>query len=343
MSRLEKRLELAKKELRRSVIDINAEINDKTELPEGVLFYGIKDTDQIPALFLNRLSAHKRFCWLTTDKAANKGRAIDTDLLNPLTYRVMTGSTSGGPVNILKGITDFAIGTDGGGSVLAPAISCQLPSIMAAGLGLHVKEDKTSTDGIQFMGSIGVIGKSVPLLKQITEIMLARELDTDEDEPITIAIPQKGTVMRPDGQDMHAVIMNYLNRIKLKHVTIKEVDMTGIDERKRAIVTLQTCFEEVDFVLTCEGPVDVYGYGETIPQQFGQAGRELTNDHGKYLIRAANMCKATAVTIPTTDIASALVIVAKNGLSHGAKAIHLAEKFEQVIELPEVWRRYFLA
>ncbi|MBO1911459.1 hypothetical protein J4G37_42560, partial [Microvirga sp. 3-52] len=206
---------------------------------------------------------------------------IDTDLLNPLTYRVMTGSTSGGPVNILKGITDFAIGTDGGGSVLAPAISCQLPSIMAAGLGLHVKEDKTSTDGIQFMGSIGVIGKSVPLLKQITEIMLARELDTDEDEPITIAIPQKGTVMRPDGQDMHAVIMNYLNRIKLKHVTIKEVDMTGIDERKRAIVTLQTCFEEVDFVLTCEGPVDVYGYGETIPQQFGQAGRELTNDHGK--------------------------------------------------------------
>ena len=33
------------------------------------------------------------------------------------------------------------------------------------------------------------------------------------------------------------------------------------------------------------------------------------------------MCKATAVTVPTTDIASAIVIVANHGLSHGAKAI----------------------
>ena len=341
-SQLEKRLELAKKELHRSVIEINPKIKDK-ELPDDVLFYGIKDTDQIPERILNNLNSHQQLCWLTTDKAANKGRAIDTDLINPLTYRVMTGSTSGGPVNILKGITDFAIGTDGGGSVLAPAISCQLPSIMAAGLGLHVKQDKTSTDGIQFIGSIGVIGKSITMLKQITEIMLTSELHIDEEEPITIAIPQKGTVIRPDGQDMHEIIINYISRIQLKQVTIKEVDMTGIDERKRAIEILQTCFEKVDFIVTCEGPVDVYGYGETIPQQFGQAGKQLTKNHGKYLIRAANMCKATAVTVPTNDLASALVIIANHGLSQGAKAIHLAEKFEQVIELPEVWQRYFLS
>ena len=91
--------------------------------------------------------------------------------------------------------------------MLAPAISCQLPSIMAAGLGLHVKRDKISTDGIEFIGSIGVIGKSITVLKQITEIMLAKELHTDEAEPITIAIPLKGTVIRPDGQDMHEIMM----------------------------------------------------------------------------------------------------------------------------------------
>ena len=72
-------------------------------------------------------------------------------------------------------------------------------------------------------------------------------------------------------------------------------------------------------------------------------GKQLTKNHGKYLIRAANMCKATAVTVPTNDLASALVIVANHGLSQGAKAIHLAEKFEQVIELPEVWQRFFLS
>jgi Asp-tRNA(Asn)/Glu-tRNA(Gln) amidotransferase A subunit family amidase len=48
----------------------------------------------------------------------------------------MTGSTSGSPINILKGLNDFAIGTDGDGSVLAPAMSCQLPSVIRAGLGL---------------------------------------------------------------------------------------------------------------------------------------------------------------------------------------------------------------
>jgi len=341
LSQLEKRLELAKKELHRSVIEINPEMIGKTELPDDVLFYGIKDTDQIPELILNKLSSHQHLSWLTSDKASNKGRAIDTDLINPITYRVMTGSSSGGPINILKGINDFAIGTDGGGSVLAPAISCQLPSIMAAGLGLHVKQVKISTDDIHFLGSIGVIGKSITLVKQITEIMLEKEIHTDE-EPITIAIPQKGTVIRPDGRDMYEMIMHYINQMPVNKITVKEFDMTGINERKCAIETMQTCFEEVDFILTCEGPVDVYGYGETIPKQFGEVGKQITRNHGKYLIRAANMCKATAVTVPTNDLASALVICANQGLRHGSKAIQLAEKFEQVIELPKLWQEYFL-
>jgi hypothetical protein len=54
--------------------------------------------------------------FLTIDKAAHLGRAIDPDLNNPITYREMTGSTSGSPINILRGLNDFAIGTDGGGS-----------------------------------------------------------------------------------------------------------------------------------------------------------------------------------------------------------------------------------
>ena len=43
----------------------------------------------------------------------------------------MTGSSSGSCINILLGINDFALGTDGGGSVLGPAMSTGLYSIMA--------------------------------------------------------------------------------------------------------------------------------------------------------------------------------------------------------------------
>ncbi|MFP3490450.1 hypothetical protein R0K20_22895, partial [Staphylococcus sp. SIMBA_130] len=79
-------------------------------------------------------------------------------------------------INILKGINDFVIGTDGGGSVLAPAMSCQLPSIIGAGTGLFVKNKKLSTDQYEFTGSIGVIAKRISMLKEVMECMLEQKL-----------------------------------------------------------------------------------------------------------------------------------------------------------------------
>src|SRR5699024_10300581 len=101
---------------------------------------------------------------------------------NPITYRLMTGSTSGGPINILKGINDFAIGTDGGGSVLAPAMSCQLPSMIGAGLGIHVKDKKASTDGREFRGSVGVIGKALSTVLRVMESLTEEPLTTEEND-----------------------------------------------------------------------------------------------------------------------------------------------------------------
>src|SRR5690606_24545047 len=162
MTKLEVKLHLSKRALGKSVVAINPRLEyECAGKDENALFFGVKDTAQIPEHVLQKLKNSPKMIWHTIDKAADKGRAIDTDLTNPLTYRIMTGSTSGGPINLLKGINDFAIGTDGGGSVLGPAASCQLPSMIGAGLGLLVKNEKTSTDGYQFRGSIGVIAKNL--------------------------------------------------------------------------------------------------------------------------------------------------------------------------------------
>src|SRR5699024_248600 len=266
------------------------------------------------------------------------------DLTNTLTDRRMTGSTSGGSINILKGINDFAIGTDGGGSVLAPAMSCQLPSIIGAGLGLYVNNEKKSTDGKIFTGSVGVIGKSITKISDIIEILIDEPLVPVENEKLNIVIPKKGSITCPDQKDMNEKVMGYLSNIRNDHHEILEKEMNGIDDREKAINVIEEVFAEqkADVIITYEGPVDVYGYGETIPGQFGPVGEDLTNNHGKYLMRAANMCQTTAITIPTHDLASGLVIISKKDINNSKKAIKLALELEKVISLPEVWMRYFL-
>jgi len=66
----------------------------------------------------------------TRDQSSLGGRAIDTDLKNPITGLPMTGSSSGTAINVFLGINDIGMGTDGGGSVLAPAISLNLFSVI---------------------------------------------------------------------------------------------------------------------------------------------------------------------------------------------------------------------
>lgn len=339
------RVKIAGRELGRSVIAVNSnyheELATKTEKP---LTFGIKDTSTIPSYVIEKLRTDERFFWLTIDKAANKGRAIDTDLLNPLTYRAMTGSSSGGPINILKGINDFAIGTDGGGSVLAPALSCQLPSVIGAGLGVLVNNQKRSTDGIDFRGSVGIIGKSVAMLRMVMEAVIGEMPASSQHASIKVAIPEKGSVICPDGGDMHDKVTGYLSNIGDSQYEIKEMNMAGIEDRKKGIQVLQDAFEhhDADLIITCEGPVDVYGYGETIPQYFGKPGLDITRNHGKFLVRAANMCEATAVTVPVETLAFGLVIIAKKGISPYLAAMNLAEKLEEQIHKPDYWSRYFL-
>src|SRR5699024_10578842 len=257
----------------------------------------------------------------------------------------MTGSSSGGPINILKGINDFAIGTDGGGSILAPAISCQLPSIIGAGLGLHVKNAKISTDRIAFQGSLGVVGKSISKIANVMEVLTGESLlhCHQQHEKLRIAIPTKGSIICPDNKDMHEKIMTYLSKINLEDYELIEVDMHDIEERENSIQAMRKAFIEkkADLILTAEGPIDVYGYGEKIPQHFVDVEKRITINHTKYLVRVTKMWQTTAITIPTPDLASGLVVISKKGVENARQAVKLAKKLEETIHMPDLWKRYF--
>lgn len=351
MLKLNKSMLKAKKMEGKSVIYMRKEVLEEavitlTEEPNASLsFFGIKNTNQIDMDIVKRLREEKGFLFHTVDKMSERGRAIDVDLINPLTGRVMTGSSSGGCVNILRGINDIAIGTDGGGSVLAPAMSTGLFSIMAKGLGLRGRSQRISTDNINFTPGIGVISHDYHLCKKAINCLCNID-DTSfksfTNRKLKIAIPREGSVMLPNGKDMRAAIDRVVDEIN-DLVEFVEMDFEGIENRQRAISLCKDIFnDDIDIIITAEGPVDLYGQGDSVIGTWGKVGSDIQNSSGKYLLKVANMIDATAVTIPTEDLGMGILIVARKGMDTGKSAIELGDIIVKLYEYPELFDRYFI-
>lgn len=346
MLTLQQKISMAYREMGRAVIRVNEEvIKEAKNKCQEVYTFGVKNTNSIPPEIFNKLRNNEKYLFLTIDKMADMGRSIDTDILNPLTYRPMTGSSSGGPVNILKGINDFAIGTDGGGSVLAPALSCNLPSMIGAGLGLLTTGSGKSTDNLALIPSLGVIAKDFNIMIQVMEDLLEDTLLRDENTAIKILIPKYGDTNLPLNEDMHEKLMGYIRNLSDENFNFKEYNMKGMDHRNASMSIIKKAFEEekADLILTYEGPIDVFGHGETIPRMFkGEAGKLISENSGKFLIKSANIAGLTAITIPSEELASGFVICAPSGLEAARKAVKLAKALEKIVNLPEVFIRYYI-
>ncbi|MDR1874270.1 MAG: hypothetical protein LBQ90_04550 [Synergistaceae bacterium] len=335
------RLEKARRQT--SVVAVNEDaLKEAGGKNDGFLCFGVKDTDRFPVDVFRRLREDGDFLWLTVDRMADRGRSIDTGLVNPLTYRPMTGSTSGGAINVLLGIDDFALGTDGGGSVLAPALACQLPSCMLSGLGVFVEGDvAASRDGLARKAGVGVIGKTLDVVEKAVTAIVGGELPPQKLCP-RVAIPRKGDLRMPGGEDMAEKLDSFVRDLK-DAFCFEPVDMRGAEDRKKGIDVCRKCFESsFDLILTYEGPIDVLGYGETIPAMFDGIGPELAKRGGKYLLRSASPCGATALTVPSSELASGFVVLAPAGMDAAASAFMMAELLTRLIRLPDAFVYCFL-
>lgn len=314
--------------------------------PDDVLRYGVKQTPQIWEGLRQRLAAEPGVAWLTIDRGAPGGRAIDTGLLNPLTGRPMSGSTSGGPVNILQGLIDFCVGTDGGGSVLAPALAAGLPGIIGSGLGLLGPEGRISTDGLIFRPALGTIGKDWAItLRSFTILLKAAGI-----EPLPaaaslrgkrVAVPAPGTVTLPDGAEMTAVLEPYLTPLWEAGAEPVHLSMPGIDQREQALRLLREVWQQADLTVTLEGPVDLYGLGDSVVGCLGAPGASLQAAGGKYLLRAANMAGCTAVALPVPRLCSGLILAGPPGREGAALTLGAADLLAGSIQMPDLFRRYF--
>lgn len=306
--------------------------------------FGVKDTKQISKDLVDKLKEKKGFLFHTVDKMSKGGRAIDTELINPLTGRVMTGSSSASSINILKGINDFSIGTDGGGSVLAPAISTGLYSIMAKGMGLEGISQRLSTESITFTPGIGIISHDFQICKEVIEHLCdVKPLKIEKlNKKIKIAIPKESTFLLPNKVDSYGFLKPVMDSLEDVAEFI-ETDFGDLSNREESIKMVNEIFEgNIDFILNIEGPIDIYGLGDSVLGQFGHTGNMIQSQGGKYLLKIANMIDATSISIPTGELGTGILITGKKGIENGKIAIGLGDIISKSFEKNGLFQRYFI-
>ncbi|MBU3145818.1 amidase family protein [Clostridium sp. CF012] len=309
------------------------------------IFYGVKNTKAVRRKYINNLAKHNKYVWHTIDSMADGGRAIDIRLTNPLTGKIMTGSSSATAINVLYGINDVGIGSDGGGSVLAPAISLNLYSIMAKGMGLKANYSKKSTDGIDFTAGVGVISHSLKIAKEciynMADMQLTENYCEDELRKIKIAVPCIGNITLPNGKDMRESLNDIVSFMKKNGIEIYEERFPDFNHREDSIIRVNELLCKYDILITFEGPIDLEGLGDSVFGNMGSFAKEIQNRSGKYLVKIANMVNATAVTIPANEVASGIVMVSREGIDNGICVIELAEKISSQYIMPQLYIDYF--
>lgn len=313
---------------------------------ERLIFFGVKDTSQINLEIIKKLRLAQGHVWLTVDLPSYKGRAIDTLKVNPVTGGVMTGSSSGSAINVLYGINDLAIGTDGGGSVLGPAISCGLYGIVGTGIGLSGTRKRISTDKLPFVPGIGILSRDLSTgmkgIEYLTDHAISVDLIQEEElYDIKVGIPSYGCVELPVIGDMRENLDRIVGNMQRFGANLTELDLHGCDDRGTGLTALSKALSEVDLVVTYEGPVDLFGLGDSVLGGFGETGKCLKNRAGKYLLRAANMSGATAVILPGPDFACGILILARPGLEPAKKALKLALELDSFVTRSDLFYEYF--
>lgn len=289
------------------------------EVNDHEILVGIKNVEQIPSSLMKLLKSKDNYALHTLDAHSLGGRAVDINLKNPITGRFMTGSSSGTAINVFTYMNDLGIGSDGGGSVLAPAMSLNLFAFISPLIEKDYVEQfaKKSTDGILFTPSIGFMTRDHAMMKKVVEDVLecsSNELPerimVSEDDPHTYPFD----VIRVCTPSLHT-------------------------SRSELIQALNEYLPICDVLLSYEGPVDVVGFGDTLFGHFDEMTQKQQMAANKGFIKVVNMVNATALCVPASSLGCAYVLICESKKEKITKMLRLAE--ELAIEPDTMVHHYF--
>lgn len=318
----------------------------EVERNENTHYMGVKNVAQIPLELLNHLKNHG-YEPHTVDRCSLNGRAVDVEMKNPLTGRVMTGSSSGTAVNVFLGINDLGIGTDGGGSVLAPAMSVQCFGFISPLIEQeHMRQyEKCSTDGLCFTPSLGFISRELELIREAAGICLDLK---EAAMPVHVICPEE---LVKDIEGFKQLELSKQSE-QCGQPEQSEVTETGINiqveakkfpvfsnKREPMINFLRQTLPGCDVLVHYERKIDVMGMGDSVFGHFDEDTQNMQLKSGKFLIRTANMAGATALCIPDTALASGYVLLCESKREKIEKLFGISKLFQK--EKDELIERYF--
>lgn len=312
----------------------------QAEGDDAIRYVGVKGRVQIPTTLVRALR-RAGFVLHTVDRQSLGGRAVDVRMTNPLTGRHMTGSSSGTAVNVFLGINDLGIGTDGGGSVLAPATALNLYALMSPLIcadWLEQFPNGKSTDGISFLSSIGFMARDLETLADACAVAPGLELGAlaAADAPTSTATPTSTTApLRLAVQDGAEGFMGEL--ADGPHDTVTAPPFSA--SRREQLDFLESALADHDVVVTLEGPVDVNGMGDTVFGHFDDDTERAQAAACKGIVKVANMARATALVVPVPRLAQALLLTCRSEPATVARMLELARSLPRYED--ELCGRYF--
>lgn len=294
-------------------------VNEVKTTDESINLLGVKNVKQVSKQFIQSLEETKKYRLHTLDKSSFGGRAIDLNLINPITGRYMTGSSSGTAINVFIGINDIGIGVDGGGSVLAPAMSLNLFGFVSPLIDSEYMSQfkKVSTDGIEFKPSIGYMTYTF-------EKMLGIIHDT-----LDIPRIESDTKVYVSNKDLNDYPFETTS-IEFKH---------SLSEREDLIQFLNEILPKCDTIISNEGPIDLFGFGDTVFGHFDETTKEIQKKSLKGYLRVVNMANATAICIPKKELAQSYLLISESSPEKISKSLIIAKQL--IVEKDELIERYF--
>ncbi len=281
------------------------------------LLVGIKNVASIPNTLMHKLEK-EGFSLHTIDKKSQlAGRAIDTEVINPISGRIMSGSSSGTAVNVFSGINDLGIGNDGGGSVLAPAISVNILSFISKLIEKDMIKapTKPNTDGMMATSSIGFMARDKEVLYKAIEVAI--NIKPSEDCGIVYSDKEY------EGIDSKVIEL-----------------LDSHTPRNTLVPFLEKTLKECDVLLISEGPIDIDGLGDSLYGHFDERTKAYQERANKGYVRVCNIAGATAMSLPQEGLGMAYLLMSESKEDKIAKLLALGKKINEVHD--KLIERYFL-
>ena len=284
--------------------------------PQAILV-GIKNIRSIPNTLMGRLEPHG-FALHTIDKKSQlAGRAVDTQLLNPITGRWMSGSSSGTAINVFAGINDLGIGNDGGGSVLAPAMCVNILGFISRRIepDRETGELRPNTDGMVAGNSIGFMARDKEILYRAIEC---------------------ATGLAPAGE--YGKVISDREYPGLSSEVRELMDRHA--PRGELTAYLVELLKECDVLVVTEGPVDLYGFGDSLFGHFDARTQAIQRQAEKGYVRVANIAGATALALPQEGLGMSTLLLCADDEAKIRKLLRLGLVLQEAHD--PLIQRYFL-